>query len=272
MISLDEKLRRLTETVLLLASDVPQQLDAFPDWVCRVCEVALAFDDCAHFAAELRAVARITDEQLRAVQAIDSKLPAMSGPANAELWTNASLRDDPGWCWVRQQARELLQTMKVPLREPLIDWLTYVPARRSRYCTQCGYDLRGNTSNRCPECGRGFDPADPTTYAPDDGRSMRGPLIRLCVGMPLLLFVGPMLLHSQPLIPHGALGWTVTYAGFGTCVAGFLLAVDGAFSARRLARGACHPAARRIAARMWLYIWLVLVLLVVMSCLGLMIH
>lgn len=30
------------------------------------------------------------------------------------------------------------------------------------YCSKCGYDLTGNASGRCPECGT---PADQTTYA-----------------------------------------------------------------------------------------------------------
>jgi hypothetical protein len=30
-------------------------------------------------------------------------------------------------------------------------------------CWECGYALRGLASRRCPECGRPFDPADPTT-------------------------------------------------------------------------------------------------------------
>src|SRR3954447_17012614 len=30
-------------------------------------------------------------------------------------------------------------------------------------CWECGYALRGLASRRCPECGRAFDPADPTT-------------------------------------------------------------------------------------------------------------
>src|SRR5687767_6979345 len=34
-----------------------------------------------------------------------------------------------------------------------------------RYCLRCFYDLRGLPENRCPECGRFFDPDDPRTYS-----------------------------------------------------------------------------------------------------------
>jgi len=37
-----------------------------------------------------------------------------------------------------------------------MQWAFYrrIPARlRARHCPACGYDLRGNTSGRCPECG-----------------------------------------------------------------------------------------------------------------------
>src|SRR5438105_3678911 len=33
------------------------------------------------------------------------------------------------------------------------------------YCRGCGYVLHGLAQNRCPECGRAFDPADRKTYA-----------------------------------------------------------------------------------------------------------
>ncbi len=35
----------------------------------------------------------------------------------------------------------------------------------SRVCLDCGYCLFG-PSKRCPECGRPFDPADPSSYQP----------------------------------------------------------------------------------------------------------
>ena len=37
------------------------------------------------------------------------------------------------------------------------------------YCKKCNYDLRHLTSRRCPECGRPFDPDDPSTYLPTIG-------------------------------------------------------------------------------------------------------
>ncbi|MEX2218100.1 MAG: hypothetical protein WD749_05010 [Phycisphaerales bacterium] len=40
-------------------------------------------------------------------------------------------------------------------------------------CLSCGYTLAGVTSGRCPECGRGFDAADPETFdqpGPSAGR------------------------------------------------------------------------------------------------------
>jgi hypothetical protein len=39
-----------------------------------------------------------------------------------------------------------------------------LPAPEGIYCLTCRYDLRGLTSNRCPECGRAFDPGLASTY------------------------------------------------------------------------------------------------------------
>jgi len=35
------------------------------------------------------------------------------------------------------------------------------------YCWSCGYNLASIESQRCPECGRAFDPGDQESYAPD---------------------------------------------------------------------------------------------------------
>lgn len=34
----------------------------------------------------------------------------------------------------------------------------------SAVCLKCGYLLRGLTEPRCPECGRAFDPRNPSTF------------------------------------------------------------------------------------------------------------
>jgi hypothetical protein len=56
-------------------------------------------------------------------------------------------------------------------------------------CLSCKYDLRNLTSgakHRCPECGRAFDPKDPTTF--DTGRYRAPPTI-VIVAMGLCLCV-----------------------------------------------------------------------------------
>jgi hypothetical protein len=67
------------------------------------------------------------------------------------------------------------------------------------HCLGCGYDLRGLTENRCPECGRPFDPDDPGTY--DCGqRFRRNPLVGACIGAsgPFLIAIA-ILLRAAPL-------------------------------------------------------------------------
>ncbi len=45
-----------------------------------------------------------------------------------------------------------------------------------RYCRDCGYSLHRLGTAKCPECGRPFDPDDPTTFA---SRSRRRQLRRI---------------------------------------------------------------------------------------------
>jgi len=41
------------------------------------------------------------------------------------------------------------------------------------YCRACYYDLRGQDTPRCPECGRAFDPGDPGSFLDHPGRLHR---------------------------------------------------------------------------------------------------
>jgi len=36
----------------------------------------------------------------------------------------------------------------------------------TKYCLGCGYDLEHLRESSCPECGRTFDPTDPSTFGP----------------------------------------------------------------------------------------------------------
>jgi hypothetical protein len=40
------------------------------------------------------------------------------------------------------------------------------PVMPTMFCRQCNYVLDGLPENRCPECGREFDPAQPATFLP----------------------------------------------------------------------------------------------------------
>ena len=42
-----------------------------------------------------------------------------------------------------------------------------LPPNPTRWCLRCQYPLNAVTDNRCPECGKGFDPDDPATFITD---------------------------------------------------------------------------------------------------------
>ena len=48
-----------------------------------------------------------------------------------------------------------------------------VPLSNGACCLGCGYALRGLPDSVCPECGRGFDPGDPTTFDLYENRRRR---------------------------------------------------------------------------------------------------
>jgi hypothetical protein len=50
-------------------------------------------------------------------------------------------------------------------------------------CQGCGYVLDGLPAPRCPECGRGFDPADPRTFRLPGKRARPGLVFLLAVGV-----------------------------------------------------------------------------------------
>lgn len=82
---------------------------------------------------------------------------------------------------------------------------TFVPAIVERAlplkCEHCGYDLRQLDSDRCPECGRGFERTTPETAPPTPIESREwsatariflvGPLlVALLAALGFILFIG----------------------------------------------------------------------------------
>jgi hypothetical protein len=74
----------------------------------------------------------------------------------------AFANDDIPWSWRLEAAAAWPDTvggcMSVPLWIPFVITLTVALVSRPRryplgYCVRCGYDLTGNVSGVCPECG-----------------------------------------------------------------------------------------------------------------------
>ena len=42
-----------------------------------------------------------------------------------------------------------------------------IPPNPTRWCMQCSYPLNAVTDNKCPECGKPFDPDDRSTFVTD---------------------------------------------------------------------------------------------------------
>jgi len=57
-------------------------------------------------------------------------------------------------------------------------------------CLACDYPLRGLAENRCPECGRGFDPKDPKSVNPGKSLGWVGRRLLRPPGWPMFLLIG----------------------------------------------------------------------------------
>jgi hypothetical protein len=62
----------------------------------------------------------------------------------------------------------------------------------TRFCLDCRYVLNALPEDRCPECGRPFDPQVPSTYATSPRRFDARPLLPI---VPVLLLLGQWLLY-----------------------------------------------------------------------------
>src|SRR5262245_52788825 len=78
------------------------------------------------------------------------------------------------------------------------------------FCRACGYELRGLGAGACPECGRGFDPADTASFLGDEElkrqrrrRAWIGWAATIGASWPLVLFAW---LHLMLVVARLVLG------------------------------------------------------------------
>ena len=107
----ETQLRYLRWSLQALAASPSEQLALFPDAVAKADELVLDFDNCAAVVRE-RDDASLSDSELEALAAIDRQLAAMSRLASeldADMWSEAALRNDQHWQQTRQLAAEALE-------------------------------------------------------------------------------------------------------------------------------------------------------------------
>ncbi len=85
------------------------------------------------------------------------------------------------------------------------DYMTVKVEKSPGFCLGCDYPLNGLTTNRCPECGRPFDPADPHTINLEVPIGQFG---RFCMkpfgwGMPIVAFLYLLLCFWETRVPLG---------------------------------------------------------------------
>jgi hypothetical protein len=115
-----------------LAADSTAQLSLYPDYVDVAEELALDFDDWFRVVSQ----DQLSEEQVRALDAIDDHLTAMSrGGADfaEEVWCEEALRDHARWSELRVLAIAALVAfgwpIEVPPRDPRDRGVTYVRGR-----------------------------------------------------------------------------------------------------------------------------------------------
>ena len=106
----------------------------------------------------------------------------------------------------------------VPLWILLLPWAglaALVQMRLRRYspacCLECGYNLTGNASGICPECGTPVAPVEDSALHPDDA----GPGYRRRTKIAIIAIGSLPLLASMALLAAGAHGPTLLHAGQG---------------------------------------------------------
>jgi hypothetical protein len=111
--------------VQALAQPPDAQPSLFPSFVVVADELALEFDNWWK-SFEANFGDRCSEEQQRAVAALDHLLTEMSGPDKPELWTNEGCLYHAKWSEVRQLAADVLSAFGWPHGVPPVGRVMYV--------------------------------------------------------------------------------------------------------------------------------------------------
>jgi hypothetical protein len=126
-----------------------------------------------------------------------------------------------------------------------------MPDSDHKRCLTCGYILDGLPEPRCPECGRGFDPRDPSTF--------RGPPVHSCgtttvwtvvlswliAGALGLVLIGAA--EADVMIVKRNLGAIWPMLGFAACACNFLVLLKSGFELRKQHKSGHDRGAWRLA-------------------------
>jgi hypothetical protein len=135
------------------------------------------------------------------------------------------------------------------------------------YCLDCDYSLQGLTTNRCPECGREFDPADPRTRNTETPIGNVGRFFMKPIGwsMPALAVLYILMCCWETRVPIGP----VKFPFASRYVAAFLWVLWMVRMMGRLAFRMRHMETNIVSPGGWRLAWLVPFLIVVaMSLVG----
>lgn len=125
----DEHRRRIVEILRLAAAEYQTQVSVLPSFVNVPDEIALAIYDSVLLANQWLETGIIDEHTFAKLRALDDILHNMG--RHPELWTLDALRMKREWEDIRSIARELLTLLGERWEQPTLDWMQYVPARKS---------------------------------------------------------------------------------------------------------------------------------------------
>ena len=123
-------------------------------------------------------------------------------------------------------------------------------ATQSMYCRKCRYPLVGLQTQKCPECGRAFEPNDPKTFVTSPRRLTRRSLEFILIPSAFIVCSGAAFYSEFRWKYFASLPHLPLVAGLAAAVIGLMAAVYGYYCLRsRYRRAFC------MAALIWFGFW-----------------